>query len=96
MTTSCKALVATENASRYVQQLCKHWSHKFESTFDENEGRVGLPFGIVHLAVVEGGLAVSLEITDPDNVQRARQVVAEHLDRFAFREAPLTFTWAAA
>lgn len=27
------------------------------------------------------------------NVERFKAVVAEHLDRFAFREAPLRFDW---
>ena len=29
-----QAQVRTEHASRYLQQLCKHWSHKFAVTFD--------------------------------------------------------------
>jgi hypothetical protein len=31
--------------------------------------------------------------TDADNLARMKDVVAKHLDRFAFREAPLTFDW---
>ena len=30
---------------------------------------------------------------DGEDVARMREVVASHLDRFAFREAPLTFDW---
>ncbi|WP_424340018.1 DUF2218 domain-containing protein, partial [Henriciella sp.] len=28
------ARVATSNASKYMTQLCKHWSHKFETMID--------------------------------------------------------------
>ncbi|MGP2407982.1 DUF2218 domain-containing protein, partial [Listeria monocytogenes] len=28
-----------------------------------------------------------------EDASRMREVVASHLDRFAFREAPLTFDW---
>jgi hypothetical protein len=93
MTVSSTAIVPTENASRYLQQLCKHWSHKFETDFDENKGRIGFPSGDIDLVVVEGGLSVTVQSQLDDGLTRAKQVVAEHLDRFAFREAPLTFPW---
>ena len=28
-----KTMVTTKHASRYLQQLCKHWSHKFTVEF---------------------------------------------------------------
>ena len=37
------AEVATANASRYLQQLCKHFGHKVEASFDEKAGIVRLP-----------------------------------------------------
>ena len=38
-------------------------------------------------------LIVSLEPSPEADVGRFKQVVADHLDRFAFREAPLSFDW---
>ena len=38
-------------------------------------------------------LVVTLSVPDDQDMARMRQVVAEHLDRFAFREAPLRFDW---
>ncbi|MGO8536057.1 DUF2218 domain-containing protein, partial [Rhizobium ruizarguesonis] len=35
-----KVFVPTKHASRYLQQLCKHWSHKFSVDFDPLKGRV--------------------------------------------------------
>src|SRR5690606_3487034 len=35
--------VATTNGSRYLQQLCKHWAHKFEVEFDAERGRIAMP-----------------------------------------------------
>lgn len=29
----------TPNASKYLQQLCKHFAHKVAVVFDETEGR---------------------------------------------------------
>ncbi|MDI1296691.1 MAG: DUF2218 domain-containing protein [bacterium] len=87
------AQVPTTNGSRYLQQLCKHWSHKFETTFDAEQGVVTLPMGAIRMAAGAEALAVTIEPNEGVDVERFKQVVAEHLDRFAFREAPLTFDW---
>ena len=34
------ANVPTASASRYLQQLCKHWAHNLAVTFDAREGRI--------------------------------------------------------
>lgn len=88
-----RASTPTVNGSRYLQQLCKHWSHKFEVTFDAKTGRIDLPFGPVTLDAGDDALRVTIELSDPATAEQARKVVAEHLDRFAFREAPLAFDW---
>ena len=38
-------------------------------------------------------LTVSVEAQDDETLQRMKGVVASHLDRFAFKEAPLPFEW---
>ena len=93
MSLESTAIVPTEHASRYLQQLCKHWSHKFECSFDDSTGRIGFPSGDIDLAVVPGGLSVTVRSQIADGLATAKQVVADHFDRFAFREAPLSFPW---
>ena len=95
MTTSI-ATVPTEHASRYLQQLCKHWSHKFAVTFDEAHGEIPLPLGSAVLDAGAETLTVTCTVPDRGDLTRLQQVVADHLDRFAFREAPLPFDWQAA
>lgn len=88
------ALVPTVNASRYLQQLCKHWAHKLEVSFTPEHGEVKLPDGAV--ATMDAGpeaLDVRIEAGDAETLERMKDVVARHLDRFAFREAPLPFDW---
>jgi hypothetical protein len=41
------ARVPTESASRYLQQLAKHWSHKMAVTFTAEEGTITFPNGAV-------------------------------------------------
>ncbi len=87
------ATVPTTSASRYLQQLCKHWSHKFEVSFDAEKGEITFPMGPIRMEAEAEALIVTIEPTPDADVERFKQVVADHLDRFAFREAPLTFDW---
>jgi hypothetical protein len=83
--------VATAHASRYLQQLCKHWGHKFPVTFTPQNGRIELPTGICILDADAEGLDLRLE-APTDVIARMQDVVAEHLQRFAFKEE-LRFQW---
>ncbi len=88
------ARVPTGSASRYLQQLAKHWSHKMEVSFTAEEGRIAFPGGsVLEMKAESDTLDVVLTIPDGDDVERMRDVVSSHFDRFAFREAPLTFDW---
>lgn len=88
-----KAIVATPNASRYLQQLCKHWSHKFDVSFDAARGHIPLPFGTADLDADAAALTVTLTLPEGGDMARAQQVLADHLNRFAFREGELAFNW---
>ncbi|HEX7742210.1 MAG TPA: DUF2218 domain-containing protein [Sphingobium sp.] len=90
---SLTAKVPTSNGSRYLQQLCKHWSHKFDTNFDAQQGVIAFPMGPIRMAAGSDELSVTIEPNEGSDVERFKQVVGEHLDRFAFREAPLTFDW---
>ncbi|MES1199102.1 MAG: DUF2218 domain-containing protein [Pseudomonadota bacterium] len=84
---SIETRVRTANASRYLQQLCKHWAHRIEIVFTPNEARV--PFNeeaVCLLGADDGGLDVRIDAPDASEAARLGQVVVEHLKRFAFRE----------
>ena len=40
------ANVPTANGSKYMQQLCKHWSHKLEVELSEQRGVVKFPTAV--------------------------------------------------
>ncbi|HYD04906.1 MAG TPA: DUF2218 domain-containing protein [Reyranella sp.] len=102
-THSATATVPTGNASRYLQQLCKHWSHNLAVTFTAEEGTVTFPRdvrgnafpgeAVLTLRARETGLEVRIDATSGEQLEGLKGAVARHLDRFAFREAPLTFDW---
>ncbi|WP_068074805.1 DUF2218 domain-containing protein [Novosphingobium lentum] len=84
----------TTSGARYVQQLVKHWSHKFATTYADGHGEV--PFSDAAAAafdVRDDGIAITLTTPGAEDDARMRGVIQVHLDRFAFREAPLSYSW---
>jgi uncharacterized protein len=96
MTETTVATVPTTSASRYLQQLCKHWSHKLAVEFDANHGTVRFPSGVVATLDADAqSLTARIEASDAETLERMKGVLAEHVDRFAFREVPLAWDWQA-
>ena len=97
------ARVPTTNGSRYLQQLCKHWSHSLAVDFTPERGTVVFPRdargadwpgdATLVMQAYEDGLECRLEASAEGQLDALKGVVARHLDRFAFREAPLSFDW---
>jgi uncharacterized protein len=100
---SATAHVPTASASRYLQQLCKHWAHNLVVEFTADHGTVTFPKdarGADHpgdaLVTFDAGaeaLTVRIDASVPAQLEGMKGAVARHLDRFAFREAPLPFEW---
>ncbi len=85
-------VVLTAHARRYLQQLAKHWSHKFAVEVTPERGRIALPIGECELDAHDDRLEIHLTATEAVNLPRLREVVEEHIRRFAFRE-DLVFDW---
>ena len=100
---SATASVPTGSGSKYLQQLCGHWSHKLAVEFDQDHGTVRFPRdsrgadwpgdAMLTLDAADGALDTRLDASSPEHLEALKGVVAQHLDRFAFREAPLSFDW---
>ena len=87
------ATIETTEGARYLRRLCKHWSHKFDVTFDETQGKV--PFSdeaSLSLQATASALHLRLEHTDADSLPELQQVVVEHLQRFA-GDTVLVVSW---
>ncbi|TMV60668.1 DUF2218 domain-containing protein, partial [Thioclava sp. BHET1] len=95
------AEVPTPHGSRYLQQLCKHWSHRLEVTFTPENGTVTFPRdargadwpGDAILTLVAGPdhLRCTIAASAVEQLNALKPVVESHLDRFAFREGALQF-----
>ena len=98
-----EAQVPTASGSRYLQQLCKHWSHNLDVSFTPEAGTVRFPAAgragtftgdaVVTMTAQPETLLVRIDASEPAQLQVMKPVVQSHLDRFAFREAPLSFPW---
>lgn len=84
------AHVATAVPQRYLMQLCKHFQHKLPVTQGEGRGRIDFPGGRCELdaTALAGTLTLSVIAGDEAGLTRLEDVVARHLERFAFREKP--------
>ncbi len=99
---SAAATVPTQHASKYLQQVCKHWEHNLAVTYDAQQGTVTFPRDArgaswagdalvtftAHPEVLECHIAAS----EPGQLAGLKGAVERHIDRFAFREA-LSWTW---
>jgi hypothetical protein len=93
--TRSTARVTTAFASRYVQQLCKHFAHRIPVEFSKTTGRMEFEGNTCLLEADSNLLTIRIEAEDATALERLQGVVARHLERFAFRDKP-EVSWAAA
>jgi uncharacterized protein len=97
------ARTPTAHASKYLQQLCKHWEHNLAVTFTPEHGTVTFPRdargadwagdALVTFDAKDDALVTRIDASEAGQLDALKGAVSRHLDRFAFREAPLQFEW---
>lgn len=92
-TMTAMGIAPTVHASRYLQQLCQHWSGSCAVDFDPTAGHIALPLGQIDLSAGDMALLVTCTPHAPDDLHRMQRVVGDHLDRLASREGPLVWHW---
>lgn len=83
----------TPNASKYLQQLCKHFAHKIEATYDAAKGHCDFDSFTADLEASDSGLGIIIQSAEEEGITRGKAVIWNHLERFAFREAPTEPEW---
>ena len=77
----------TKLAGKYLKQLCKHWSHKAQTEFDNTAGVVVFDNGRrVEMKARAQSLDVHASVGPRDDLEFWKGVIDAHLKRFAFRE----------
>ena len=103
MTFTATARIPTASASKYLQQVCKHWEHNLPVTFDSAHGQItfardarGADWpadAIVTLDAEDGILVCMINASAEGQRDGLKGALERHIDRFAFREVPLTYNW---
>lgn len=80
------ATIPTALASRYLQQLCKHFAHKIAVRYDAASGEAEFPWGRCAMTASDGVLTLRCSAPDAEGLARVKAVVDDHLVRFAWKE----------
>jgi hypothetical protein len=90
--TTSRADVTTDEPSRYLQQLCKHFAHKLPVEVSPEAGSIEFSIGTMRGRTETGRLVLTAEADDEERLAKLEDVIARHLVRFMFR-APPTIAW---
>jgi uncharacterized protein len=86
------AEVATDKPVAYMRQLCKHFGHKADASFDDDSGYIQFEFGRCELHTGERALNLEVSAPDAESHERMERVIGSHLERFGRRDE-LSVTW---
>ena len=90
------ARVATARPAPYMKQLCRHFGHRVEVSFDDERGEIHMATGVCRLAVTAAGeLTLTATADDAESLEALSRVIGGHLERFGSRDE-LVVKWAAA
>jgi len=80
---SSTAHVATAKPAPYMKQLCRHFGHRNEVSFDDERGEIRLAAGVCVLdATAPGELVLIATAEDAERLEHLEHVIASHLERF--------------
>ena len=86
--------IPTELGSKYIKHLCRHFAHKVEAVFNEQEGRVQFNQGFCLMQLSSSGLNFYCQSENSENMRIIQYILDDHLRRFA-RTETLSYGWLA-
>lgn len=84
----------TERGPQIMATAAKHFARKVAVEEDANAARIAFPAGTGVMAVVDNGLALTIDAASAEDAEQVRDVFEGHLLRFAHRENPQPLVWA--
>ncbi|MCP4818189.1 MAG: DUF2218 domain-containing protein [Shimia sp.] len=91
--TSFSGTFHTPNARKYLVQLCKHFAHKIDVSYTEEEGSCDFEIGTAKMTADDELLTIHVTANDTDMVPQLKFVIDRHLEKFAFREDFTAMDW---
>ncbi len=83
---SAESRVSSENASRYLVQLSKHFAHKTPVEYDDLRARIDFQPGICLLTADPMELVVTCEASTSTDLDRIKAIIEDHIVRFGWRD----------
>ena len=103
MSYTATSRIPTQSASKYLQQVCKHWEHNLPVSFDASHGEVTFAMdargadwpadALVKLDAEADILVCTINASAEGQREGLKGALERHIDRFVFREMPLTYNW---
>lgn len=89
---AARADVVTDKPERYAKQLVSHLGRKVAFTTDGPTSTAEIGDGTARIVVGDGVLTLLAEAPDAENLDRVKDVLGRHLERFGARNE-LVVTW---
>lgn len=87
------ATLRTEQAAKYIAQLCKHFAHKVDTSHSEGHGECRFTCGTAIMDADTDVLTIRCTAFDESQLKDTQHVIESHLLRFAFREELQPLQW---
>ena len=87
-----RAFVETASGQRLINRLCKHWAHKLEVEYTEQDAKIVFASGTCLMHAEPERLLVSIETLEEEHLDQLEGVVESHLVRMA-KDEPLEIVW---
>lgn len=84
--------IRTEHASKYLQQLCKHFAHKVDVEYDAHKGFTAFPPGPCTMTADQVSLQIYCQSHKVEGLEAMESIIETHLVKFAWREE-IAFNW---
>ncbi len=90
---SSHSILETEHASKYLQQMCKHFAHKVDAIYDAQKGNVAFPPGPCEMLAEDGLLIIICNSDSDEGVKVMQSIIDQHIVKFAWREKLEALNW---
>ncbi|MEM7565485.1 MAG: DUF2218 domain-containing protein, partial [Pseudomonadota bacterium] len=72
-----------------IKRLCRHFAHKVPVTLSQHIALIQFPFGSCRMNARDEFLDMKIEVADHSDIEKAEQVIEQHLIRMANRDDPV-------
>ncbi|AWB66133.1 DUF2218 domain-containing protein [Saccharobesus litoralis] len=93
-TAKFKVIAAINNldSSRMIKRLCKHYSHKVDAGWNQNQGYIQFAMGFCDLQAKPEHLTLTCWANSQAELEEIAQCVARHFARF-IKQPEMQLTW---